>query len=178
MATVLVTGGSGFVGSHTIRQLLAEGHEVRTTVRSLDRKPALVTLLESDDGAPADRVEFFAADLNSDDGWVDSVRGVEYVLHIASPFPIAQPKDENGFIIPARDGALRVMRAARDAGVKRVVLTSSFAAVAYGHGVTEQQGRVFTEDDMDRTGRTGCHPVREVQDTRRAGGLGLRRAGG
>jgi len=133
MSTVLVTGGSGFIGSHTILQLLAAGHQVRTTVRSLKREGGVRALLKEGGAEPGDRLSFFAADLESDAGWADAVAGCEYVLHIASPFPESVPKHEDELIVPAREGALRVLRAARDAGVKRVVLTSSFAAIGYGH---------------------------------------------
>ncbi|HTW85071.1 MAG TPA: aldehyde reductase [Candidatus Sulfotelmatobacter sp.] len=133
MSTVLVTGGSGFIGSHTILQLLAAGHQVRTTVRNLSREPEVRTLLRGAGTEPGERLTFAQADLEHDAGWSAAVAGMEYVLHIASPFPATIPKDENELIVPAREGALRVLRAARDAGVKRVVLTSSFAAIGYGH---------------------------------------------
>jgi nucleoside-diphosphate-sugar epimerase len=135
MSTVLVTGGSGFIGSHCILQLLAAGHQVRTTVRSLAREPAVRALLEKGGAAPGGRLTFFAADLEQDAGWPDAAAGCEYVLHVASPFPSGLPRSEDELIVPAREGALRVLRAARDAGVKRVVLTSSFAAIGYGHAV-------------------------------------------
>jgi nucleoside-diphosphate-sugar epimerase len=125
---VLVTGGSGFIGGHCIKRLHADGYRVRTTVRSLSREAEVR-------GAVGDGpLEVVAADLGADDGWAEAVAGCEYVLHVASPFPLAQPKHEDDLIVPARDGALRVLRAARDAGVKRVVMTSSFAAIGYGHG--------------------------------------------
>ena len=132
MATVLVTGGSGFIGSYCIIQLLAQGHTVRTTVRNLARKPEVQAMLEKGGAKGLERLSFFAADLMGDAGWAEAVAGCDYVLHVASPFPMNQPKDENDLIVPAREGALRVLRAARDAGVKRVVLTSSFAAIGYG----------------------------------------------
>lgn len=132
MSTVLVTGGSGFIGSHTILQLLAAGHQVRATVRNLKREPEVRELLKQGGVEPGDRLSFFAADLERDAGWAEAVAGCDFVLHIASPFPQSIPKNEDELIIPAREGALRVLRAARDAGVKRVVLTSSFAAVGYG----------------------------------------------
>jgi nucleoside-diphosphate-sugar epimerase len=133
MSTILVTGGSGFIGSHCILQLLAAGHQVRTTIRSLKREGDVRALLKQGGAEPADRLSFVAADLVSDAGWPQAVNGCEYVLHVASPFPPNVPKDENELIVPAREGALRVLWAARDAGVKRVVLTSSFAAIGYGH---------------------------------------------
>src|SRR3954466_15802175 len=125
---VLVTGGSGFIGAHCIRRLHEDGYRVRTTVRSLSREPEVRAMVG--DGP----LEVVAADLTADAGWAEAVAGCSYVLHVASPFPLAQPKHEDDLIVPARDGALRVLRAARDAGVRRVVLTSSFAAIGYGHG--------------------------------------------
>ena len=109
----------------------------------------------------------------SDAGWPAAVAGCEYVLHIASPFPSSMPKDENELIVPARDGALRVLRAARDAGVKRVVLTSSFAAVGYGHA---QQEAIFTEKDWTNPRRRGCDAVYEVEDAGGTRGMGFYRA--
>jgi nucleoside-diphosphate-sugar epimerase len=142
MSTILVTGGSGFIGSHCILQLLAAGHQVRTTVRSLKRESEVRALLKQGGAAPGDRLSFIAADLENDAGWPAAVAGCDYVLHVASPFPANVPKHEDELIVPAREGALRVLRAARDAGVKRVVLTSSFAAIGYGH---KQQQAQFNE---------------------------------
>ena len=144
MSTVLVTGGSGFIGSHAILQLLTAGHEVRTTVRSLKREGDVRAMLKQGGAEPRDRLSFFAADLERDAGWPAAVAGCDYVLHVASPFPPNVPKHEDELIVPAREGALRVLCAARDAGVKRVVLTSSFAAVGYGH---PPQTRPFDETD-------------------------------
>jgi nucleoside-diphosphate-sugar epimerase len=132
MSTVLVTGGSGFIGSHSILQLLAAGHEVRTTVRSLKREADVRALLKAGGAEPGNRLSFVAADLEQDAGWPQAVAGCEYVLHVASPFPPDIPQHEDELIVPAREGTLRVLRAARDAGVKRVVVTSSFAAIGYG----------------------------------------------
>jgi nucleoside-diphosphate-sugar epimerase len=132
MSTVLVTGGSGFIGSHSILQLLAAGYRVRTTVRNLKREPEVRDLLRTGGCELGERLSFFVADLKEDAGWAEAVSGCEFVLHVASPFPPSVPKHEDELIVPAREGALRVLRAARDAGVKRVVLTSSFAAVGYG----------------------------------------------
>ena len=142
MSTVLVTGGSGFIGSHCILQLLAAGHTVRTTVRSLEREPEVRAMLKVGGAEPGDRLAFFAADLLKDEGWAEAVAGCEYVLHVASPFPASVPKDGNEIIQPAVEGTVRVMRAARDAGVRRVVLTSSFAAIGYGQ---KAQEKPFTE---------------------------------
>ncbi|MFN8401011.1 MAG: aldehyde reductase [Anaerolineales bacterium] len=140
--TVLVTGGSGFIGAHTILQLLAQGYPVRTSLRSLKREAEVRAMIEAG-GGNTQGLSFVEADLNSDAGWAEAVKGCTYVLHIASPFPPSQPKDEEELIRPAREGSLRVLRAARDAGVKRVVLTSSLAAVAYGHTDTSKP---FTEE--------------------------------
>jgi nucleoside-diphosphate-sugar epimerase len=133
MSTILVTGGSGFIGSHCILQLLATGHHVRTTVRNLKREGEVRAMLKEGGAKPGDRLSFFATDLENDAGWPQAVAGCEYVLHVASPLPPNMPKREDELIVPAREGTLRVLRAARDAGVKRVVLTSSFAAIGYGH---------------------------------------------
>jgi nucleoside-diphosphate-sugar epimerase len=135
MSTVLVTGGSGFIGSHCILQLLVAGHQVRTTVRNLKRESDVRAMLKEGGADPRseNRLSFFAADLKNDAGWPEAVAGCEYVLHVASPFPANIPKHEDELIVPAREGALRILRASRAAGVKRVVLTSSFAAIGYGH---------------------------------------------
>ena len=144
MSTVLVTGGSGFIASHTILQLLAAGYKVRTTVRNLSREGEVLVMLRNGGAEPGEQLSFVAAELMTDAGWPAAVSGCEYVLHIASPFPSQVPKDENELIVPARDGALRMLRASRDAGVKRVVLTSSFAAIGYGH---TERAEPFTEKD-------------------------------
>ena len=133
MSNVLVTGGSGFVGSHVILQLLGTGHQVRTTVRSLNREEGVRAMLRNGGADPDGRLSFFAADLARDDGWAEAVAGCDYVIHVASPMPPMAPKTEDEVIIPARDGVLRVLRAARDAQVKRVVLTSTCGAIYYGH---------------------------------------------
>lgn len=130
---VLVTGGSGFIGAHCIVQLLEAGYHVRTTVRSLQREADVRAMLKVGGADAGDRVSFVAADLLSDAGWPEAVAGCSYVLHVASPFPPTVPKDETELVVPAREGTLRVLRAARNAGVRRVVLTSSFAAIGYGH---------------------------------------------
>jgi len=133
MSTVLVTGGTGFVGSHVILQLLNQGHQVRTTVRSLSREETVRSMLKNAGVDAGERITFFAADLEQDAGWAEAIAGCDYVMHVASPMPAAAPKNEDELIVPARDGVLRVLKAARDAKVRRVVLTSSCGAVYYGH---------------------------------------------
>jgi nucleoside-diphosphate-sugar epimerase len=139
---VLVTGGSGFIGAHCILQLLAAGYRVRTTVRSLKREADVRTMLKVGGAEPGEALTLAAADLMSDAGWPEAVAGCDFVLHVASPFPPGVPKHEDDLIIPAREGVLRVLRAAREAGVKRVVQTSSFAAIGYGQAPTD---RPFSE---------------------------------
>jgi nucleoside-diphosphate-sugar epimerase len=146
--TVLVTGGSGFIGSHCIIQLLAAGYRVRTTIRNLRREADVRAMLKVGGAEPGDRLSFFAADLEKGAGWREATAGCDYVLHVASPLPPSVPKHEDELIVPAREGTLRVLRASRDAGVKRVVVTSSFAAIGYGHKVREIP---FTETDWTDT---------------------------
>lgn len=138
--TVLVTGGSGYIAGFVIRQLVAEGWTVNTTIRNLQREAEVRGWLAVDN----DKVNFFAADLMSDDGWADAVAGCSHVAHVASPLPPNAPKSDDELIVPARDGALRALRFAHAAGVKRLVMTSSVAAIAYGHGRTKHH---FTEAD-------------------------------
>ena len=154
MSTVLVTGGSGFIAGHAILQLLADGHVVRTTVRSLGREGEVRALLVAKGAGDGERLTFFAAELTADGGWSEAVAGCEYVLHMASPFPMKAPKNEEDLIVPARDGALRVLRASRNAGVQRVVMTSSFAAIGYGHA---PQTEAF--DEQDWTDLSGAREV-------------------
>jgi len=129
--TVLVTGGSGFLGGWCLVELLQRGYEVRTTVRDLSREPEVRDAISST-GQPGEKLSVLAADLTKDDGWQAAVDGCDYVLHVASPFPPVQPKDPDELIVPAREGTLRVLRAALAAGVKRTVVTSSVAAIAGG----------------------------------------------
>ncbi|MBV2356684.1 aldehyde reductase [Streptomyces sp. J2-1] len=158
MAHVLVTGGTGFLASRTIVQLLTAGHSVTTTTRTAARRADVERMLGAagvGEEVRREALSWAVADLTSDDGWGEAAAGAEYVLHIASPLPAAQPENEDDVIVPARDGALRVLRAARDAGVRRTVLTSSFAAVGYGH---PDNGRVFTEEDWTDTAGPGVSP--------------------
>jgi nucleoside-diphosphate-sugar epimerase len=144
MPTILVTGGTGFIASHTILQLLRANHRVRTTVRSLQREADVRGMLRVGGTEPSEQLTFFEADLERDAGWQAAAAGCDYVLHVASPFPARVPAHEDDLIVPAREGTLRVLRASRDAGVKRVVLTSSFAAIGYGH---KPQTSPFDETD-------------------------------
>jgi nucleoside-diphosphate-sugar epimerase len=156
MSTVLVTGGSGFIASHAILQLLAAGHRVRTTVRSPDRAAAVRAMLHAGGigaGAPPQQtLRCFTADLLTDEGWNEAAEGCDYVLHVASPFPAGVPRHDEELIAPAREGTLRVLRAARDGGARRVVLTSSFAAIGYGH---PQRAAPFTEADWTDASAAG-----------------------
>jgi nucleoside-diphosphate-sugar epimerase len=147
--TVLVTGGTGYVAGWCIAELLRRGFLVRTTVRSLSREPAVrATISAAID--PGVRLGFVAADLMSDVGWDAAVEGCDYVLHVASPLGRDSSNDPNDLIIPARDGALRVLRAASQAGVKRVVMTSACAAASpplYSEdGVTDESLWTDPED--------------------------------
>jgi nucleoside-diphosphate-sugar epimerase len=142
---VLVTGGTGFVGGWCIAQLLERGREVRTTVRDLAREQDVRNAVAAAGVDPGTRLAVMAADLKSDDGWGEAVAGCRYVLHVASPFPPVQPKDPDELIVPARDGALRVLRAALDAGVDRVVMTSSVAAIRGSRPSSETEP--YTEAD-------------------------------
>jgi nucleoside-diphosphate-sugar epimerase len=152
---VLVTGGSGFIGAHCILQLLDAGYRVRTTVRALSREADVRAMLKAGGANTGEGLSFVAADLMSDAGWSEAVAGCDFVHHVASPFPPGVPKHDDDLIIPAREGALRVLRASREAGVKRVVLTSSFAAIGYGQKITD---RPFTEESWtDPTGDVGAY---------------------
>jgi dihydroflavonol-4-reductase len=130
---VLVSGGTGYIAGFVIAALLRDGYSVRTTARSLAREADIRATVRKL-GAPDGDLRVFQADLNADAGWAEAAAGATYVQHLASPLPTTNPKDDDELVRPARDGALRVLRAARDAGVKRVVLTASVASIAYGRG--------------------------------------------
>ena len=149
--TVLVSGGSGYIAGFLIRQLVAEGWMVHTTVRSLTKEAAVRELLAVDNR----RLKFFAADLNADAGWAEAMAGCSHVAHVASPLPMGVPKDANELIVPARDGALRALRAAKAAGVRRFVMTSSVAAISYGRGRGVHH---FTEADWTDLSKPGLSP--------------------
>jgi nucleoside-diphosphate-sugar epimerase len=153
MNSVLVTGGSGYVGTQLIAALLRAGRPVRVTVRSTAREESLRAAVRRGDANDAG-LEVAAADLTADDGWKAAMVGCEEVYHVASPIPAAQPEDPDELIVPAREGTLRVLRAARDAGARRVVLTSSFTAVGY----TPKPGAEFTEADWTDPDMPGLAP--------------------
>ncbi len=132
---VLVTGGSGFLAGHCILGLLKAGYHVRTTLRAPAREAPLRDALRAAGTDAGGGLQVAVADLMRDEGWDGAALGCAYVLHVASPLAATAPKDEDELIRPAREGTLRVLRAAHRAGVKRVVLTSSFAAIGYGRAV-------------------------------------------
>ena len=150
---VLVTGGSGYLGTQLIAALLREEHDVRATVRSLDGEAAVRAAVRRA-GVDDTSLDLVAADLISDDGWSAALEGAEEVHHVASPIPSAQPKDPDELIVPAREGTVRVLKAARDAGARRVVLTSSFAAVGY----SPKPVRDYTEADWTDPDTPGLPP--------------------
>ncbi|TNC23916.1 NAD-dependent epimerase/dehydratase family protein [Amycolatopsis alkalitolerans] len=153
MSPVLVTGGSGYLGTHLIAALLRAGRPVRAAVRSAAREDGLRAAVRRG-GADDAGLEIVTADLMTDDGWPAALAGCEEVHHVASPIPAVQPDDPDELIVPAREGTLRVLRAARDGGARRVVLTSSFAAIGY----TPKPGAEFTEDDWTDPDTPGLAP--------------------
>jgi nucleoside-diphosphate-sugar epimerase len=153
MSPVLVTGGSGYLGSQLVAALLRAGCPVRATVRSAGREAELRAAVARGD-ADDSGLEVVVAELTADDGWATAVAGCAEVHHVASPIPVVQPEDPDELIVPAREGTLRVLRAARDAGARRVVLTSSFAAVGY----TPKPGAEYTEADWTDPDTPGLAP--------------------
>lgn len=147
--TVLVTGGTGYIAGELIKQLLAKGWTVHATVRSKAKSEAL--LRNRLGNPPEDTFKIFEAELMDDAGWAEAMAGCTHVAHVASPIATSTPKDENEMIVPAREGTLRALRFAKEAGVKRFVQTSSMAAVAYGRAE-----KVYTVDESDWTDVT--HP--------------------
>lgn len=145
---VFVSGGLGYIAGFLIRRLLDRGWTVHTSLRSLAGEARLRHLLDVDDS----RLKVFYADLRTDVNWADAMSGCRWVAHLASPLPASVPADADELIVPARDGALRLLRAARAAGVQRFVMTSSVAAIAYGHG---RGDRRFTEADWTNLGNPG-----------------------
>ncbi|APR37582.1 epimerase [Paraburkholderia sp. SOS3] len=141
---VLVTGGTGFIAQHCMLALLNDGYRVRTTVRSLAREAEVRANLRTGGVEAGERLSFVAADLGRDDGWAEAAAGCTYVMHGASPTPTGNQTSDEEWTRPAVDGNVRVLRAARDAGVRRVVLTSAFGAICAGHG---PMTRPFNETD-------------------------------
>src|SRR5580704_8484355 len=153
--TVLVTGGSGYIGGWCVASLLQRGYVVRTTVRDLSKEAAVRASL-SKITDPGNRLSFYAANLTSDDGWDAAVDGCDFVLHVASPLGVADPKDPNDLIVPAREGAKRAVSAAIKAGVKRVVLTSSVAATSRTPGGSWTADETVWTDASDP--KVGAYP--------------------
>jgi len=147
---ILITGANGFIGLHTVLHFLKRGYNLCATVRTPEQGEKVRQTLAKQ--ADTHRLEFIHADLTRDEGWDQAAAGCDFVLHLASPFPTDAPKDENELIIPAREGTLRILRAAQKAGVKRVVLVSSVVAVLGGH---ESENRAFNESDWTDTSKTG-----------------------
>jgi dihydroflavonol-4-reductase len=151
---ILVTGASGFVAIHTIIQLLEQGYKVRATLRTLSGESQVRETISKYVQAN-DRLEIVPGNLEQESGWEEAMKNVEYVLHIASPFPLFEPKDEDELIIPAVQGTLRVLRAAHKAKVKRVVQVSSNAAISSGHN---GENKTFTEEDWTNLDKVGAYP--------------------
>jgi dihydroflavonol-4-reductase len=174
---VVVTGGSGFIAGWCIKQLVEEGWRVRTTVRA-KRREAEVRGWIGKTTQLGDRLSFHEADLTSDSGWADVMAGADYVLHVASPIPPALPKNDDELVVPAREGTLRALRFARDAGVKRVVVTSSTAAITYGMG-GYGRGKVFTEADWTDEKNPDTSPyIRSKTIAEKAAWAFMKREGG
>lgn len=147
----MVSGGSGYIAGFLIRQLVAAGWMVHATVRDLAREAEVRKLLAVDNA----RLRFFAADLTADAGWAEAMAGCSHVAHVASPLPMRAVRDADELIVPAREGALRALRAAKAAGVKRFVMTSSVAAMAYGRG---RGVHTFSEADWTPPDYPGAQP--------------------
>ncbi|MFH1554863.1 MAG: aldehyde reductase [Pseudomonadota bacterium] len=165
--SVLVTGGTGFIAQYCIMALLDAGYFVRTTVRSLSREAEVRGNLKTGGAEPGGRLSFVAADLTADEGWAEAAAGCTYVMHGASPTPSGDQTREQDWIKPAVDGNLRILRAARDAGVKRVVLTSAFGAIGVGH--KPDYPRPFKETDWsDLTGNVAPYQKSKTLSERAA----------
>ena len=139
---VLVTGGTGFVSAHIILQLLQKGYNVKTTLRSISSKSKVIDTLKDNGITTFDNLAFVEADLSKDDHWDETMKGCDYVLSVASPVFMTIPKDEKEAMRPAVEGIVRILKAARDANVKRVVMTSNFGAVGFSN---KDPGTVTTE---------------------------------
>lgn len=143
---ILVTGASGFVGKWTVIELLKSGYEVRGTVRSEAKADQVrAAAAKAQGGDVSDRLEFATCDLLHDEGWSEAMVGVAAVIHVAAQILATEPRDSNLVIGPAVEGTARVLRLASQAGIARVILTSSIATVGYGHGHTSGK-RLYTEE--------------------------------
>ena len=155
--TVLVTGVTGFLGSHTAIQLLAKGYTVIGTLRNKDRASAIRNVI-AQHTQKTDNLSFLEADVTDEAVWHKALVGVDAVLHMASPFPRHLPKDENDLILPAKQGTLNVLKAASKNGVKRVVLTSSMGAIVYGKAKANRNGTYTEANWTDITNRDDTTP--------------------
>lgn len=154
---VLVTGGSGFIAVHCILKLLHQGYTVRTTLRSLSRQDEVKQMLKIGGISSFDNLSFIEANLSDDKNWDEAIKGCEYVLHVASPTPAIKFKHEDELINPAKNGVLRVLKASRNANVKRVVLTSAFGAIGVGH---KNRTTPYTENDWSNLD-ANVHPYQK-----------------
>lgn len=161
--TVVVTGGTGFLGGWCIASLLERGYDVRTTVRDLAREHAVRDAVMAAGVDPGSRLTVVSADLSADAGWAQAVAGSRYVLHVASPFPPVQPKDPDELIVPARDGALRVLDAALDAGVER---RDDLINCGRALGSAELSDRAVHRGRLDRRRGHLADALRALEDAR------------
>ena len=177
--TIFLTGASGFIARHIVLRLLEEGYRVRGSVRSLDRGREVAEAIRphlSDPSGLDERLSFAELDLLRDDGWDDALKGCDALIHTASPFPFERPANEDEVIRPAVEGTLRALKAAHAAGIGRVVLTSSVAAVI---NTELEAGRdTYDERDWSDLFRTARIALREVQDDGRTRRMGFCRRGG
>ena len=155
---VVVTGGSGFIAIHIILQLLQQGYRVRATVRAPKKVALIKQMLTNGGQTDFSNLEFATADLTTDDHWAAIMQGATYVIHPASPTPTLNFKNEAEMIRPAVDGVLRVLTAARDAQVKRVVLTSAYGAIFAGH---PHRQTPYTEADWSDLSQPKIHPYQK-----------------
>jgi nucleoside-diphosphate-sugar epimerase len=152
LGNVLVTGGTGFVGTHIILQLLQKGYSVKTTLRSINSKSKVIDTLKANGITTFDNLTFIEADLSKDDNWDEAMNGCDYVLSVASPVFFDIPKDENEVIRPAVEGIVRVLKAAKKSNVKRVVMTSNFGAVGFSN---KNPNKATTEEDWTDVNEKG-----------------------
>ena len=132
-----------YIAQHCIAELLKKGYSVRTSLRSENREAEVRQAIAKEVDAK-NNLEFCQLNLNEDEGWNDAMIGCSYVLHVASPFPFKEPKNENDVIIPAKEGTIRALKAAKKANIKKLILTSSVAAIQYGH---DDPDKVFDHND-------------------------------